>query len=113
MARTRFVFLIIPIFCAMGSPAFAQSGQAVPQEFQPGVEPYKAQSKKSPRAKSDAAASAVRSDPKSKQAEEAARLAEARKKFFEQSTGFDEKNSDNSLSLGGSNGLSPQMGFKF
>jgi hypothetical protein len=112
MARTRFVFLIIPILHVMGSPAFAQSAPAL-QAPQPGVEPYKAPPRKSTRAKSDSATSTVRPDPKSEAARKAAILAEGRRKFFEQSTGFDEKNSDNSLSLGGSNGLSPQMGFKF
>jgi hypothetical protein len=113
MVRTRLIFPSILILSVMGSPGFAESTQPLPPASEPAAVPHKVPPKKSAHAKADPSTLTLRLDPKSEEAKKAATLAEGRKKFFEQSTGFTEKSSDNSLSLGGSEGTSPQMGFKF
>jgi hypothetical protein len=95
--------------CLLGAPGFAQEGQVSVDAGQPARAPVKAHLKKSAQKKASP-------QPNSEEAEKAARLAEGRKKFFEQSMGFDNgKSSDSPVSLtgDGNGGLSPTAGFKF
>ena len=110
MARLRLGLLVICFICAFGAASFAQNSVS-PATAAPSAEgSLKASAKKSHK-KASSAVSTL--GPSSEEAEKAARLAEGRKKFFEQSDGFENKNSDMPLSLGGSNGMTPSMGFKF
>jgi hypothetical protein len=117
VARLHSAVLVILMCSLPGAAAFAQADQpgvrAVDQA--PSGLPKtdtKAKVKKSPH-KAKATDQAAKQS--SEEAEKAARLAEGRKKFFEQSTGFDETNSDNKPNgpVNGSNGFMPSMGFKF
>ena len=109
VARLR-LGLVIFFICAFGAASFAQNSVS-PATAAPSTEgSLKASAKKSHK-KASSAVSTL--GPSSEEAEKAARLAEGRKKFFEQSDGFENKNSDMPLSLGGSNGMTPSMGFKF
>jgi hypothetical protein len=87
-----------------GDAGFAQDIQSPPTAIQ-------APSKKSP--KMAKGASRLTSQPASEEAEKAARLAEGRKKFFEQSSGFENGKSDMPFSFGGSGGATPSIGMKF
>jgi hypothetical protein len=131
VARLRIGFPVVLFLCVLGSDGFAQNGQAPGAVDQPAggspKVPAKTTTNKTSVNKASAPKTGVReidthknkssppgtAQPASEEAERAARLAEARKKFFEQSTGFDNKETDRTLSLGGSNGLSPGLGFKF
>ncbi len=131
MARLRIGFLVILSLCVTGSPGFAQNSQAPTPADQPAGGSLKAPAKtgvsKTSVPKTSAPKTGVReidvhknkssasrtAQPTSEEAEKAASLAEARKKFFEQSTGFDSKDSDKPPALGGGNGLMPGVGFKF
>jgi hypothetical protein len=110
VARLRLRLLVISFICAFGSASFAQNSLSPPTADQSTGGSLKAPGKRSHK-KASSAVSTLK--PASEDAEKAARLAEGRKKFFEQSSGFDNKNSDMPLSLGGSNGMTPSMGFKF
>jgi hypothetical protein len=110
VARLRAGLLVIFFIYGFGAVSFAQDSVS-PATAAPSADgSLKAPGKKSHK-KASSAASTL--DPSSDEAEKAARLAEGRKKFFEQSDGFENKNSDMPLSLGGSNGATPTMGFKF
>ncbi len=114
MARLRLSLLVSFCLCASGLAAFAQTSQTPAASSDlPAVAAPKAPAKQSVHKK------AASSQPKSQatnlqsaeEAEKAARLAEGRKKFFEQSSGFENNGSDLPLSL--SNGGTPTMGFHF
>jgi hypothetical protein len=136
VSRLRIGFPVVLFLCVLGSDGFAQDAQAPAPVDQPAGGSPKVPAKtgenktganKTSENKASASKTGVReidahknknspprtAQPASEEAERAARLAEARKKFFEQSTGFDNKETDKTLSLGGSNGLSPGLGFKF
>lgn len=111
MARLGIGFPAALLLCGLGSASFAQDSPAPA-----GADPFaagapKAHVKKDASKKGGGALSTAQ--PSSQEAEKAARLAEGRKKFFEQSTGFDNGGSDAPVTLGGGNGLSPTAGFKF
>jgi hypothetical protein len=108
VARLSISLLIIALFCTFGFDSFAQSSVTLGDPDQPIAASPTAPAKKSPRKK----ASIDRSTPQpsSEEAEKAARLAEGRKKFFDQSSGFENNGSDNPVSLSGGN---PSVGFKF
>ena len=112
MARLRLGLLVISFLCGCGAASFAQDSLPPLSTDPASAAPAQAPVKKSPHKKAGAAA-ALTLAPSSDEAEKAARLAEGRKKFFEQSSGFENNDSGNPLSLGGSNGTKPTMGFKF
>jgi hypothetical protein len=111
-------FFSIGLFClAIVNPVWAQDG-AGPATGTPAHanqtagKPAKAHAKASAHRGKDAGAQV--SQPNFEEADKAKRLEEGRKKFFEQSSGFDSKDSADKFHLGGSNGgFSPGMGFKF
>jgi hypothetical protein len=118
VARLYIAFPVILSLCVLGSAGFAQNTPAPTLADQSAggsakEHPKKSAEKKTVQKKSvqkNGVAFSRTGQPTSEEAERAARLAEGRKKFFEQSTGFDNSGSDSSsraLSLGGSNGLSP------
>jgi hypothetical protein len=115
MARLPTAVLAV-LFCSLsGAAAFAQTDEpGVHVDPAPDSAPKadaKAKVKKSPH-KTKSTDQGVK--PSSKEEDKAARLAEARKKFFEQSTGFEDPKSDKSDSpVNSSNGFMPSMGFKF
>src|SRR5471030_632437 len=107
MTQFRFGLPIVFGICLLGSAGFAQDSITI-APLDPAAGPtLKAPAKKSAH-KSKASTVAVQ--PTSEADEKAARLAEGRKKFFERSMGFDNGGSDSPVTLGGSNGLTPQMG---
>lgn len=111
MARLGTGFLIALLLCAPGSASFAQAGQTPSPSNRSASASAKTHIKNGIHRSATSAPRTVQ--PTSEEAEQAARLAEARKKFFEQSTGFDNGDSNHPFSLGGSTGLSPGIGFKF
>jgi hypothetical protein len=112
VARLRSGFLVIVLSCGLGFASFAQEspppGAATPSAAAP-TAASKAHGAKTPRKKAGAAHLTVA--PSSEEAERAARLAEGRKKFFEQSSGFENGKLDMPLSLGA--GGAPAVGMKF
>jgi hypothetical protein len=113
VARLQSGFLVIFFCCVFGSVSFAQDEPAPAGADLPAGAPAKPHVKKSPRKKAsaDRLTVAPASQSASEEAEKAARLAEGRKKFFEQSSGFENEGSDRPISLG--NGGAPSVGFKF
>lgn len=108
MARLSISLLIIAVSCTFGFDSFAQSSVTLGGPDQAiGASP-KAPAKKSPRKKASIDRPTLQ--PSSEEAEKAARLAEGRKKFFEQSSGFENNGTDGPVSLSGGN---PAVGFKF
>jgi hypothetical protein len=111
VVRLRFRFSLILLFCVSGFGGFAQDMQSPPNAAQSAGSTLKAPAKKSPKKAKGAAR--LTPPPASEEAEKAARLAEGRKKFFEQSSGFENEKSDMPFSLGGSGGATPSIGMKF
>jgi hypothetical protein len=107
MARLHRRLLVAGWLCAFGSAAFAQSIEA-PAGADPTLSaPPKAHARKSVHKNATAQQSAA-------DAEKAARLEEGRRKFFQQSMGFDNgKSGDSPITFTGGAGLSPSAGFKF
>jgi hypothetical protein len=127
MARFLICVLVILATFGLGASAIAQSdATAAHPAPSPGTTP-KAHAKKIVRKKTaqkktaqkkithqKASITGLNGLSASEEAEKAARLAEGRKKFFEQSSGFDEGNSNSPLSGGGNKGgFTPGIGFKF
>jgi hypothetical protein len=110
MTRHRFGLPIVFGLCLLGSAGFAQDSISIAPADPAAGPVLKAPAKKSAHKSKDSTTAAK---PMSEADEKAARLAEGRKKFFERSMGFDNGNSDSPVTLGGSNGLTPQMGVKF
>jgi hypothetical protein len=109
VAHIRTGALAVLFACGFGAAAFAQESQPPASPARPAAGPPAPQGKQSPHKKAGAAR--VTPAPNSGEAERAARLAEGRRKFFEQSTGFDNKGSDSPFSMG--NGFTPSVGMKF
>jgi hypothetical protein len=103
--------LVVLFLCAPGSEGFAQNNPTPAKADKSVISSPKTSTRKAARKNSKPLSPGVR--VRSEEAEEADRLAEARRKFFEQSNGFENKDTDRALSLGGSSGLSPGWGFKF
>ena len=110
MARLLAVFLIALPLCAIGAGSFAQEGRLLAPTGPSIGAPAKAHAGKSSH-KSGAAAERT-AQPNAEEPDKAARLAEGRKKFFEQSMGFDNPRTG-PVTLGGDNGLTPAVGLKF
>ncbi len=114
MLSVRTGLLAIVLCFGFGLPGFAEDSPPPAAAGHAASEAPKAQAKKSGRKKTGSSdlTLAPSSAPSSVEAEKAARLAEGRKKFFEQSSGFDNGGAGGSpLSLGPSG--TPAMGFKF
>jgi hypothetical protein len=109
MARLFVAFLVAVSLCSFGSVAFAQDSQPSAPADSPIVAPHKAHARNGDH-KSVAAQRTAQ--PNSDEADKAARLAEGRKKFFEQSMGF-ENGRSSPVTLGGENGFAPTMGLQF
>lgn len=109
MARFLAAFLFAAPLCAIATIGSAQDDPIL-APLNPSVgAPAKAHPRKSSHKSGGAVERAAQPN-----ADGAARLAEGRKKFFEQSMGFDNGKSGSSpVTLGGDNGLSPAMGLKF
>jgi hypothetical protein len=110
MARLRLRLFVVSFLCACGSVSFAQNTSSPPN-----VDPSTGASSrtvvnKSPHKKPSTAAR-LTVQPPNEEAEKSARLAEGRKKFFEQSSGFENNDSSSPFSLGSKG--SPAMGLKF
>ena len=91
MTRFRRGFTVGAILCALASPVLAEDAQPTNP---PGINPPKVQTKKPapPKKKAPIATPSTSLNSTSNaDAEAAARLAEARKKFFEQSSGFTDR----------------------
>jgi hypothetical protein len=110
VARVRMGFLVALFLCLAAPASFAQDSQTPARTDPSASGPPKAHAKKIVHKNGKPAPSAAQ--PASEEAEKAAHVAEARKKFFEQSDGFDNGDSGR-VFLGGGNGLSPGAGFKF
>jgi hypothetical protein len=109
MARLRLRLFVTGFLCAFGFASFAQNAPSTSD-----VAPSKGASSKTASSKSlhkKAGAARLTVQPPNEDAEKAARLAEGRKKFFEQSSGFENNDSSGALSLGKTG--SPEMGLKF
>jgi hypothetical protein len=106
------LLIILPLVAA-GATAYAEDLAPLPALDQPAADaPAKAHVKKA----AHKAAAAKPAKPTSEEADKAARLEEGRKKFFEQSMGFDNggSSSNSSVTLTNDNGgISPAMGMKF
>ncbi|MGO8798945.1 MAG: hypothetical protein ACLQE9_02120 [Roseiarcus sp.] len=109
MARFLAAFVIAAPLCAIGSGGFAQDSQ----KLAPADPMFGAAKAHAGKAARQSAAAQRHAPPASEEAEKAARLAEGRKKFFEQSMGFDNGRSSPVTLTGGDDGLSPTMGLKF
>jgi hypothetical protein len=103
-------FGVILLICAAGPPGFAQVAPSLAQDGTSSAGLDQAHGKKGVHKPS---VSSRTGHPTSEEAEKAARLEEGRKKFFQQSMGFDHGGSDNPVTLSGGNGLSPALGLKF
>jgi hypothetical protein len=111
VARFRMGFLVCLAFCGLGSASFAQEMLAPSFADQSATGSPKAHVRKSVHKNGNAQSTGASA---SEESEKAARLAEGRKKFFEQSMGFDNGHaSESPVTLGNGNGLSPTTGFKF
>jgi hypothetical protein len=111
MSRLRIGFLAVSLFGALGSAAaFAQSnpGPTSTDSSNRGV--LKPHAPKN--AHRDGTHAIAPVPPNSEDAAKAAHIAAARKKFFEQSDGFDNA-TPGAVFLGGGNGLTPGAGFRF
>lgn len=109
---------LVGLFClGIVHPVWAQDSAAPPggtpaHANQTAGKPAKTHAKASAHRGKDAGAQI--SQPNFDEADKAKRLEEGRKRFFQQSSGFDSKESEDKFHLGGSNGgFSPGMGFKF
>jgi len=115
VARRQLRLLVLFCLCASGSAGFAQDSLSPANADKPAAAVTKAPAKHSAQKKAAAPAPAPAGKGTNLQsaieAEKAARLAEGRKKFFEQSDGFENQNSDMPLSLG--SGGTPSAAFKF
>jgi hypothetical protein len=105
--------LVLFCLCVSGSAGFAQDSQSPANTDKPAGTDSKAPAKHSAHKKAAASPSTGKamSLQSADEAEKAARLAEGRKKFFEQSQGFENNDAGGPLSLG--NGGTPSAGFKF
>jgi hypothetical protein len=114
VTRTSIALLIAASFCATVPSAFAQDLPPLSTD-QPTGGSVKAPHVKNIHKKKSAPAAPAAAQASSEAAERAAALARGRKKFFENKPDqqSDPSGSDIPVHLGGSNGLSPQMGFKF
>lgn len=112
VTRLGFAFLVLLFSCAFGCAGFAQTSVSPAEPDQPAAA-AKTHSKKSVHKKAGVAQSSPAQSglPTSDEADKAARLAEGRKKFFEQSSGFEDNTASGPMSLD-HNG-SPTMGMKF
>ena len=111
MTHYRIGFLVALSICVAASAGFAQTGQAPAKADRPVAKHSAAHAKKHVHKKTSSALSGLQPAPED--AEKAARLNEGRKKFFEQSTGFDNSDTDAPGSVGGSGGFTPGIGLKF
>jgi hypothetical protein len=107
------LLIVVPLVAA-GAAAHAEDLAPLPGLDQPAA----ADAGTKPHAKKTAhkSASAKPAKPTSEEADRAARIEEGRKKFFEQSMGFDNggSSSNSNLTLTNENGsISPAMGMKF
>ena len=111
MARISTGLLIALSLCALGSPSFAQdSPTPLHADGSIGDSP-KTHAKKN--AHKNAAAASRTGPANSEEADKAARIAEGRKKFFEQSIGFDHSGDDATrVPITTSSGM-PGAAFKF
>ncbi|VFU08717.1 hypothetical protein [Methylocella tundrae] len=109
MTRLELGVLTAFFFGVSACASFAQTSQPAVNADPSISPPAKAHGKKIPHKKTGAVRGSLL--PDSDEADKAARLAEGRKKFFEQSSGFENGSTDMPLSMGG-NGQ-PTMGFKF
>lgn len=113
VARRQLRLLVLFCLCASGSSGFAQDSLAPANADKPAAADAKAPAKHSAHKKAAESAPAGKANnlQSAIEAEKAARLAEGRKKFFEQSDGFENKDPDMPLSLGA--GGAPSAAFKF
>ena len=113
VARRQLRLLVLFCLCASGSAGYAQDSLSPANADKPAAAVTKAPAKHSAQKKTAASAPAGKGTnlQSAIEAEKAARLAEGRKKFFEQSDGFENQNSDMPLSLG--SGGTPSAAFKF
>jgi hypothetical protein len=107
--RLRIGFLAVVCFCAFSSLCLAQSDPATNAADPSSGGPAKLHARKS--AHKDATHAVAPPRQNAEEAEKAARIAAARKKFFEQSEGFD-SGTPSTIFLGG-NGPAPGAGFRF
>jgi hypothetical protein len=112
VARFCMGFLVCLSLCGLGSASFAQEMLAPSFADQSVSGSPKAHVRKSVHKNGNAQPTGPSA---SEESEKAARLAEGRKKFFEQSMGFDNGHaSESPITMGGDgHGLSPAAGFKF
>jgi flagellar biosynthesis/type III secretory pathway protein FliH len=106
--------LIIVPFVAVGASAYADDLAPLPGLDQPAAAETAAKPHPKKNVRKSAAAKPAKAS--SEDAEKAARIEEGRKKFFEQSMGFDNggSSSNSNVTLTNENGgISPAMGMKF
>jgi hypothetical protein len=110
MPGLRIGFLAASLLGALGTAAVAQSSPPPSHSDQTLIGVPKEHTRKS--AHGDRTRATPTAQPNSEEAEKAAHVAAARKKFFEQSDGFDNA-TPGAVFLGGGNGLTPGAGFRF
>jgi hypothetical protein len=100
MARLQLRLFVACFLCVFGFASFAQNASSPPN-----VDPSTGAASKAPGKKNlhkqPGTAARLTLQPPNEEAEKAARLAEGRKKFFEQSSGFENKGSSSPFTADG------------